>query len=538
MSISVGKAPCKACGSVDNVSLFKDDSGLVKGKCWTPGCNKFYPDYYGDDPIEPVKESVQQTQTSINDLPFRTHSKRKISSKICEMFGVRSAINTDGEVSETYYPYIGTNGTSYKIRKYPKDFRVKGGLDGIQLFGQGTFAGASRKRVVVTEGEEDALAVAQAYEEYNGTIYPVVSIPSASNLLPVTSNRDWLREFDEVVLYIDNDDAGSEAITKLAKIIGYEKIKVAKGKYKDASDELISEGHRAVLSAIWNAQQYNPQGILSGEALWQAMEQYNSIESVPYPVCFEGLNDKLKGMRAGEITLWTSGTGSGKSTMLREIVFNLIETTEDKIGIISLEESPAETTKKMSAMALNINPTEEIPLEELREGFDKVFGNDRVLVLDHAGAITDGIIEQLNYMAAVGCKYLFIDHITILVSEGAEGLTGNEAIDKIMNDLLRVAKTHGVWIGLVSHLRKTASGRSFEEGELPSLDDIKGSGSIKQISMDIVAFARDSGNEDPTIRNTIEMKVLKCRHTGLTGPAGQAYYDHKTGRINSLNPNF
>ena len=538
MSISVGKAPCKACGSVDNVSLFKDDSGIVKGKCWTPGCNKFYPDYYGDDPIEPVKESVQQTQTSINDLPFRTHSNRKISNKICEMFGVRSAINTDGEVSETYYPYIGTNGTSYKIRKYPKDFRVKGGLDGIQLFGQGTFAGASRKRVVVTEGEEDALAVAQAYEEYNGTIYPVVSIPSASNLLPVTSNRDWLREFDEVVLYIDNDDAGSDAITKLAKIIGYEKIKVAKGKYKDASDELISEGHRAVLSAIWNAQQYNPQGILSGEALWQAMEQYNSIESVPYPVCFEGLNDKLKGMRAGEITLWTSGTGSGKSTMLREIVFNLIETTEDKIGIISLEESPAETTKKMSAMALNINPTEEIPLEELREGFDKVFGNDRVLVLDHAGAITDGIIEQLNYMAAVGCKYLFIDHITILVSEGAEGLTGNEAIDKIMNDLLRVAKTHGVWIGLVSHLRKTASGRSFEEGELPSLDDIKGSGSIKQISMDIVAFARDSGNEDPTIRNTIEMKVLKCRHTGLTGPAGQAYYDHKTGRINSLNPNF
>jgi len=538
MSISVGKAPCKACGSVDNVSLFKDDSGIVKGKCWTPGCNKFYPDYYGDDPIEPVKESVQQTQTSINDLPFRTHSNRKISNKICEMFGVRSAINTDGEVSETYYPYIGTNGTSYKIRKYPKDFRVKGGLDGIQLFGQGTFAGASRKRVVVTEGEEDALAVAQAYEEYNGTIYPVVSIPSASNLLPVTSNRDWLREFDEVVLYIDNDDAGSEAITKLAKIIGYEKIKVAKGKHKDASDELISEGHRAVLSAIWNAQQYNPQGILSGEALWQAMEQYNSIESVPYPVCFEGLNDKLKGMRAGEITLWTSGTGSGKSTMLREIVFNLIETTEDKIGIISLEESPAETTKKMSAMALNINPTEEIPLEELREGFDKVFGNDRVLVLDHAGAITDGIIEQLNYMAAVGCKYLFIDHITILVSEGAEGLTGNEAIDKIMNDLLRVAKTHGVWIGLVSHLRKTASGRSFEEGELPSLDDIKGSGSIKQISMDIVAFARDSGNEDPTVRNTIEMKVLKCRHTGLTGPAGQAYYDHKTGRINSLNPNF
>jgi twinkle protein len=224
--------------------------------------------------------------------------------------------------------------------------------------------------------------------------------------------------------------------------------------------------------------------------------------------------------------------------MLREIVFNLLETTKDKIGIISLEESPAETAKKMSAMALNRNPTDDIPLEELKNGFDKIFSGDRILVLDHAGAITDGIIEQLNYMAAVGCKYLFIDHITILVSEGAEGLTGNEAIDKIMNDLLRVAKTHGVWIGLVSHLRKTSGGKSFEEGELPSLDDIKGSGSIKQISMDIVAFARDSGNADPMLRNTIDMKVLKCRYTGLTGPAGQAYYEHTTGRIKSINTEF
>jgi len=540
MTVSIGKAPCKACGSVDNVSLFKDGtSEVVKGKCWTPGCNKFYSDYYGDDEMEvPKSQPVQQTQMTIEDLPFRTHSKRKVSNKICEMFGVRSAINSDGEVSETYYPYLGSNGTSYKIRKYPKDFRVKGGLDNIQLFGQGTFAGASRKRVVVTEGEEDALAVAQAYQEYNGIIYPVVSIPSASNLLPVTSNRDWLREFDEVILYIDNDDAGKEAITKLAKIIGYEKIKIAQRQYKDASDELINEGHRAVLSAIWNAKQYNPQGIMTSDSLWKALEDYDKIESIPYPPCFDGLNEKLRGMRAGEITLWTSGTGSGKSTMLREIVFNLLETTKDKIGIISLEESPAETAKKMSAMALNRNPTDDIPLEELKNGFDKIFSGDRILVLDHAGAITDGIIEQLNYMAAVGCKYLFIDHITILVSEGAEGLTGNEAIDKIMNDLLRVAKTHGVWIGLVSHLRKTSGGKSFEEGELPSLDDIKGSGSIKQISMDIVAFARDSGNADPTLRNTIDMKVLKCRYTGLTGPAGQAYYEHTTGRIKSINTEF
>ena len=135
-------------------------------------------------------------------------------------------------------------------------------------------------------------------------------------------------------------------------------------------------------------------------------------------------------------------------------------------------------------------------------------------------------------MCLNGCKYLFVDHITILASEGAEGLTGNEAIDKIMNDLLRLVKKYEVWIGLISHLRKTDNkGKSFEEGKLPSMDDIRGSGSIKQISMDIIAFARNVGSDNPEDRNTIKTKVLKCRYTGLTGPSGSLHYDFETGRL-------
>ena len=35
-------------------------------------------------------------------------------------------------------------------------------------------------------------------------------------------------------------------------------------------------------------------------------------------------------------------------------------------------------------------------------------------------------------------------------------------------------------------------------------------------------------------RNTIEMKVLKSRYTGLTGPAGSVKYDYDTGRLNRV----
>ena len=41
----------------------------------------------------------------------------------------------------------------------------------------------------------------------------------------------------------------------------------------------------------------------------------------------------------------------------------------------------------------------------------------------------DSLIDKIEYMALMGCKYLVLDHITIAVSEGSEGLSGNDVID-------------------------------------------------------------------------------------------------------------
>ena len=265
---------------------------------------------------------------------------------------MKREVSPEGDAAKVYYPYYqDTDMVGYKVRSIPKDFRVQGVLPNY-LFGQQLFA-AGGKRIVITEGEEDALAIAQCYNMYNGkTIHPVVSIPSASNIKAVVEQREYLRSFEEVILFVDTDEAGKKATDKLANAIGFDKVKVAKTRFKDASEAYLEDGHMAVLRAIWDAQQYNPQGILTGEALWDALLKYNEIESVPYPNCFSGINNKIQGMRQGEITLWVSGTGAGKSTMLREIVLDLVDRTDDKIGIISLEESPAETVRKLSGICL------------------------------------------------------------------------------------------------------------------------------------------------------------------------------------------
>jgi twinkle protein len=482
--------------------------------------------------------SKKLTVGEISTYPVRGFKDRGIPQGICEFFGVRASYGSNGEIDTHYYPH----GDGYNCRYAPEKrfFRVG---EFTKLFGQEKF-NSGGKRLTITEGELDAMTIAYATQERFKKIYPVVSMGSVSNLKRLIENRDWIRSFDEVVLWFDNDEPGQNAIQEAIRIVGFDKVKVAKHHTaKDANELLQKKGFTAlaeIYTTVLDAESFVPSGIITKETLWQQLVEYNAKESLSFPPCLDGLNLKLKGKREGEITLFTSGTGSGKSTIFREDILHTKENTppDVKIGILSLEEAPAETARKLAGMFLERNPAdEEISIEDLKPGFDAVFGDDRLVLLDHQGAITDNsIIDQLEYMCLIGCKYIYIDHITILVSEGVEKLQGNEAQDKMMNELLRLVKRHPVWIGLISHLRKVNSGaQSFEEGKLPTLDDIRGSGSIKQISFDIVAFARNLMAEDETARNTIKMAVLKARYTGLTGEVRGAVYNQKTGRLSAAN---
>lgn len=524
--------PCldPSCGSSDARQIYEDGSSF----CFS--CNKSFNQHNIVDQefVEeaPFKKS-SITLEMISDFQSRGFRERLIKKSTAEFYGVKVSYDTDGEIAAHYYPYDG--GKAYKCRSLPKEFTWVG--KSVSLFGREKFEGGGR-RLIIVEGEIDAMVMQQvSYDKYQ-RYYPIVALSSASIVeKTLLASREWIRSFQEVVLCFDNDEAGDKATKIAVKIVGYDKAKIAKLPEKDP--DLVNQIHggERLLQCIFNAEKFVPAGIIGKDALWDALKSYNDIPSVPYPPELEGINGKLKGMRTGEITLFVSGTGSGKSTILRAIMKHILTTTEDKIGIISLEESPAETARKLAGMAISRNPSEEeIPLEELKVGFDIIFGDDRVVLLDHQGSINDSrIVDQLEYMCLSGCKYLFIDHITILVSEGVENLTGLEAQDKMMNELLRLVKRHPVWIGLVSHLRKAAvGGKSFEEGKMATLDDIRGSGAIKQVSFDIVAFARNLVAETEAARNAIKMCVLKARYTGLTGMVRGAIYDRATGLLKAL----
>ena len=521
------KTSCNECGSSDANHVYEDGHT----HCFSCNTTKF-PKEREEMNAQPTNNNVT-TVSSIADYRSYPITSRGITQQVVDHYNVKMSVNEDGKPESHFYPYTRNGQTvAYKERKLPKDFRIHGDFKNVELFGQSLFSGG--RTLVICEGEIDVLSVAQAFKDYKGILYPCVGIPSASDTTAILRNRDWINAFDSVVLMLDQDEAGQKAIDAIAKMIKAGKARVAKLPEKDANETLIKHGKDRILRAIWDATEWSPAGIVTGEEIWTQFMARQDIESVPYPSCLSGLNDKLNGMRHGEITLFTSGTGSGKSTVIKEIILNLLETTEDRIGLISLEESVGDTAEKFISMSLKRPIQDPPPLteEELRTGFNKVFGDERLVLLDHQGSVGDSsLIDKIEYMCLMGCKYLVLDHITIAVSEGSEGLSGNEAVDKIMSDLLKVVKRHNVWLGLISHLRKAMGGKSFEEGNLASIDDIKGSGSIKQISFDIIAFARNLVAEDEAERNTVKFRVLKSRFTGRTGDAGAAIYDPSTTRL-------
>lgn len=522
-------APCPKCGSTNNVGYKEGDEW---GFCF--GCNA---NVKLDGKYErKQEENITVDLDTIETFETRGHKERCITKTVMEAFGVKASYDEQGNIDAYFYPYRNRSGqvVSYKERQLPKKFLVHGDFkESVGYFGPPDCSGSST--LIITEGEHDALSVAQAqYDKYQ-KFFPVISLPSASQVKVMLNHIDWLRSFKTVIIWMDADDAGRKAEQELAKIIGYDRVKTARhSSEKDANDVLVKHGSEAVMRCIWDATDYSPAGVVRGEQIWSALVDRKNVVSVPYPNCLDGINAKTKGMRLGEIVLFTSGTGSGKSTVIKEIVLDLLENTEDMIGLVSLEESIGDTAEKFVSMALGKNiREEEVDETELREGFESVFSNNRLVLLDHQGSVSDdSLISKLDHLALLGCKYIILDHITIAVSEGVGKKTGNEAVDSFMSDLLKITKKHNIWMGVISHLRKLdIKQKPFEEGNLPRVDDIKGSGSIKQISFDIIGFARNMVAETELERNTIKFCVLKSRFTGQTGFAGTVTYNPKTLRL-------
>ena len=509
--------PCPKCNSKDNLARYKD------GHAYCFGCEYYE---HADGEIK-VKETTKMPSDLINyeTMPL---TKRGIEEETCQKFkyGVGEYRGRAVQVAN----YCDKQGTivAQKLRVQDKTFVWLGNPRKAGLYGSHLWRD-SGKIVTITEGELDALSVSQCFN----LKYPVVSLPNGvkSAAKVVAENLEWLESFETVILCFDQDDQGKAASIEAAKQLSPGKVKIVTNlPEKDANDCVTSGKVRELIDGIYGAKAYRPDGVVPGEELWESINKSSNIKSVSYP--WSGLNDKLFGMRGGELVTITAGTGIGKSSLARELAFYLMDANH-KVGYIALEESPEKSASHIMGIWMNNPPhlwTEHgVTEEQKREAFEGTMGTGRIVFYDHFGSIDpENLLAKVRYMArGMNCKYVFLDHLSIVVSSLEYG-DERRMIDSTMTKLRSLVEETGIHLILVSHLRRP-DGRSHEEGGATTLAQLRGSHAIAQLSDAVVGCERNQ--QDETDANMLGVRVLKNRYAGSTGLCCTLEYEEKTGRL-------
>jgi len=517
--------PCPKCDSSDAYAI--DDAGW--GKCFSCYANVPPREATGED-LNMTHTNVLPSSKNVSKAPYRPSQSIKYRSitdrGILLATAERYGVGFDGQ--DLVFPY-GSGAAKVRIDGQ-KQFTIKGDWKGTQLFGQERFS-AGGKMIIITEGEFDALSAFQMM----GTRYPVVSVKNGAQaaLKDCKDSYEFLDSFDNVYIAFDNDDAGMEASRQVAELFA-RKAKVVKfpNGVKDANDMLKEGRAKEFEIAVWRAEAFVPDGIIAGDSLYDEVMKPVQGSDVDYP--FAGLNKLTYGIRKGELITVTAGSGLGKSQFLREIIYGILQNTNERVGLMFMEESTRKTGLSLMSLAANKPlhlPDSVATEEEKTNAFNQTLGTGRVYLFDHFGSSdVDNIVNRVRYMAkAMDCHYIFLDHISIVVSAQSNG-DERKAIDEIMTKLRTLVAETGICLVCVSHLKRPEN-KGHEEGAATSLAQLRGSGSIAQLSDMVIGLERNGQADDEQTRNTTKVRVLKNRFSGTTGPACNLLYSKVTGRM-------
>lgn len=412
-----------------------------------------------------------------------------------------------------------------KVRFQGKDFRSRGEKEDMCLYGQWLWRDGG-KRVVVVEGELDAISLSQMQDHK----WAVVSVPNGADgaAKALRKQLNWLEQFEEIVLMLDQDEAGQKA-TDECKLIPFTpgKLKIATLPLKDANEMLMAGRVKETIDAIWGAKVYRPDGLVGVSDIMGDL-----LKPVEYglPWCFEDLTKLTYGRRDGEVYGFGAGTGIGKTDFLmQQIAFDITE-LKQHVGAIFLEQKPVETAKRVAgkiAGKMFHVPDGGWTGEELTRAAGELDG--KLFFYDNFGQTDWELVKgHIRYMVvSLGIKLIYLDHLTAMADTGDEKGT----LEQIMKEMAGLANELGCIIHFVSHLA-TPDGKPHEEGGRVMIRHFKGSRAIGFWSFFMFGLERDQQNPDPVIATTTIFRILKDRYTGRsTGKTLLLGFHQESGKL-------
>lgn len=498
---------------------------------------------------EPLTE--EQMKEFRKGKTYKCGNYRGIKEEYHKFFGHLSEVDSNGNVIAQYYPetYKGKV-TGYKSRHHPKKFGINnfGTTGGINdLSGQVRFKNATGRDVLYVGGELDKLAAYQMLAEYyNKKGYapiPVVS-PTAgegSAAKQAAAQYDWFDRFENIIIGMDNDEAGIKAAKAIAEVLPKNKVKIATWSGKDPNLMLQEGSEKQFLSDFFNAKEYAPSGIKTSKDADDEIESELERLKIPLPPFMKKLQYLMAGgIAMGYIVNLAAQTGGGKTTIINEMIYYWIFNSPHKIGILSLELNAGQYQVAMLSRHIGhkINliedPKEAIKFvnqdwvrEKRRELRETEFGEERYALLDERDGRLESVKLQIEKLIKKhGCRLIIIDPINDLF-EGCS-LDEQTSFIKYMKQVVK----EGISIFNVCHITKGKTEVDKKTGQRIvrklTEDDFSGVSNLAKSGGCNIFATRDKYAEDPLDQNTTLVEVPKCRWTGRSGVAGEWYYDNQT----------
>lgn len=518
---------CLKCGSSDANAVYTDGHQ----HCFSCGNTT-----RGNSANYLRRESIE-TNTEITPIyeVFRAIPKRGLTKDSIARYQI--GVNLDKEIDRAHvYPYFKEGiHVANKIRKRDtKDFYWEGSPKGVELFGQHLFPPGCAKYLTVVEGEIDAPSAYQL----QGSKYPVVSVSSAGSAIKdCKRNYEYLNSFQHIVLCFDKDEAkerpdgtlfypGQEAAEKVASMFQPGKVAIMTlQRGKDPSDYCQEGLSREFVQEWWAAPIQRPEGIVSGSDMWDDIISERSTFSVPYP--WRGLQNATYGMRLSEAVLLMADTGLGKTKFFHTLALQVLNDptiieNNYGVGMLMFEEPNRDTAIHM--MGTHAGKPYHLPDTERTEGelravYDEVINTERLLFYDSFGSNEiEAVLNKVRHMAVMGCKYFFIDHLSIIVS--AQQGDERKDLDEISTKLKMLTIELDIAILCIIHTNRNGEAR--------------GSAGPEKVANVHLLIERDKEESCPIRRNITKVTVKKCRLTGRTGPVSWVYYDPNTHQLSEL----
>jgi len=464
---------------------------------------------------------------------------RGLTDKTLRRFGYFSA-GFKGQTVQVA-PYYDQQGelAGQKLRLPNKEFAVlkpdpaAPSIGSCRLFGHHVFGDRFDRKVVVTEGEIDAMTVAQVLDFKIAVVSVNTGAKGAAKVLK--ANYLWLDRFQEIILWFDDDEPGREAAADCAELFKVGKVRLAKAPgFKDANAALEAGKPGDIESAVYMATAFRPKGIVNAADNVQDVlapqqeDETNWSYEWPWPEA----NEMLGPIKPGQVCYHVAGTGIGKTTGMAELEHHLLK-QGCKIGHMGFEDTRRDV--KLRLMSIHVSKRLDIkplPDADMVTVHQEVFGNRLVELFDPETAewSVDAILGYVRYCAkALDCRVIVIDPLTFIAAGLSLGDDERRALDKASRDLASMAKELGVHLQVAHHLKRP-EGTAHEEGAATSLNEVRGSGGIANFATFVIGHERNQQAEG-NLSLLTQLRALKNRPRSRTGPMVTLAYSLADGRL-------